>query len=151
MRLRVRESPTGGSRIAFGYLGSLLGLVLVGLVLVTLSPLAPVVCGDVDDIYCVVGWSTAAALIGLVLGAALVAWVLRLGWEWWAVVAAVVVLAPLVVDSVPSVVAAILGVLTPGLAGAATWSGPRRPAWRPWAIGVGAVGALAVGVASILV
>ena len=81
---------------------------------------------------------------------AVAAFVFRLGWEWWAVPAAVLLGAPLWFDAVPDAVRVLVVLLAPTLAAAATWTGPRRPAWRPWAIGGAALLLVVLGLASVL-
>ena len=149
IRLRVRESPTGGSRIAYSYLAALVGAVIGGLVWAGWAPLGALVCGDGEDVSCRIGWLVVGAMVGGIAGWALTAWVMRLGWEWWAVLSAVAVGTPVWSLLLPVPALVVGGLLSPALAGLITLSGPVRPRWRPWAVGVGAllvVAGLAVSV-----
>ena len=83
-------------------------------------------------------------------GLGLAAFVFRLGWEWWAVLAALLLGSPLWFDTVPDWLRVVVTVLAPALAAAATWSGPRRPAWRPWVVAALAVAVVVLGLLSIL-
>ncbi len=147
--LRVRESPIGGSRLAFSYLAVVLGLVVAGLVAAVWTPFADSVCGRGDDLSCGLGWIYAGVLLGVLAGTALTAFVFRLGWEWWLVLVALVLLLALA-STAPTWLLAVFGILIPALAGAATWSGRDRPQWRPWAIAAAASVALAVLLVQVL-
>lgn len=150
MRLRVRESPVGGSRIAFSYLGTLAAALAASLLGVMVSPLAATVCRTTEDAACLLGWTYGSAILALLFGFALVAWVLRFGAEWWAVVAAFVVASPWWVDALPTPAVVAVAALVPAVAGAATLTGRRRPAWRPLVVGAAALALAAVGLASVL-
>ena len=115
------------------------------LLAVMASPLAASVCGATEDATCIVGWTFGSALLSLALALGLVAWVLRLGWEWWALVAGVLLGTPWWVDAVPTPAVVVVGALTPPLAAPAPLTGRRRPAWRPWAVAAVFVGSLALG------
>lgn len=151
IRVRLAEVPEGGARVAWSYLAAVLGAVLAGLFWVAWTPFSGLVCSGPDDVLCVLGWEAAGGILGGVGGLAVAAFVLRLGWEWWLIGAAVLLGAPLWFDTVPVWARVVVLVLTPALAAVATWSGPRRPAWRPWAIGGLGVVLIALGVLSILV
>lgn len=150
-RLRIRESPLGGSRIAFSYLGALLAAMAAGLLTAMASPFAPAICATTDDVTCLLGWTFGSAIVAAVAAFAVVAWVLRLGWEWWAVVAAVLLSSPWWSGLVPGWALPVVVLLAPGIAGATTLTGRRRPAWRPWVVGAVCVALVALGVVSILV
>lgn len=149
-RLRVRESPIGGSRIAFSYLGSVLAAVVAGLLAVMASPLAASVCRASEDATCLLGWTYGSAILAFALAFAALAWVLRLGWEWWVVVAGVLLGSPWWADALPPGAAIVVGMATPAVAALATLTGRRRPAWRPWAIGACAAALAAAGVAAVV-
>ncbi|HHU39870.1 MAG TPA: hypothetical protein GXZ45_11400 [Propionibacterium sp.] len=150
IRVRVAEAPVRGARVAWSYLATVVGALLGGLFWAVWAPFGPSVCGDPDDVLCQLGWGTAGGILGAVLGLAVAAFVFRLGWEWWAVPAAVLLGAPLWFDAVPDAVRVLVVLLAPTLAAAATWTGPRRPAWRPWAIGGAALLLVVLGLASVL-
>ena len=150
IRLRVAEAPVGGPRIAWSYLGVLLGLVAGGLFWAAWTPFAGTVCGGDVDSACRLGWVVSGGLVGVACGLVLPAIVLRLGWEWWCVLAALLLGSPLWADRVDGAVPVVVGVLAPALAAVATWGGPRRPRWRPWLVGGLALALVAGGVASVL-
>lgn len=127
---RLRESPTGGSRIAYSYLGVVLALVVAGVVSTIWGLFTDRVCGPDMDIACGLGWWWLGGLVGYALGTALTAWAFRLGWEWWVVVLAGILALP-AVTALPSPAVLVWAVAIPALAGAATWSGDHRPRWRP--------------------
>lgn len=135
IRLRVAESPVGGARIAFSHLAVVLGLVVAGLVLAMWLPVGDVVCGgEQEGAVCGLGWFYGGVLLGVGSGTALTGFAFRLGWEWWLAIMGILLAVPLASPG-PGWVLATLCLLAPAAAGAATWSGPARPAWRPWAIG----------------
>lgn len=142
LRLRLREPPVGGARVAFSYLATLCAAILTALVFAAWSPFGASVCAGSPDGLCVLGWWMAGAIVGGLLGLGAAAWVFRLGWEWWAVAATLVLVVPTLTLGPWAAVGALLG---PALAGLATWSGPERPSWRPWLIG-GASLVAAIGV-----
>lgn len=131
-RLRVRESPTGGSRIAFSYLGTLLAAVVTGLGWVMTSPLVEASCRSDEGFTCVAGWTIVSVLLMGLAGLALGAWAFRLGWEWWAVVAGLSLASPWWSALLPGWAGAVVALLGPAMGALATLDGPRRPPWRPW-------------------
>ncbi len=143
IKVRVTEEPVGGARIAWSYLATVVALLVGGLFWAIWSPLGGLACADPEDLACNLGWGFTGAIIGPTLGLALGAFVFRLGWEWWAILAGLLLGMPVWFDMVPDAVRIVVLVLGPALAAAATWTGPRRPAWRPWVIG-GAAAALVV-------
>lgn len=151
IRIRVAEAPVGGSRIAWSYLATVVGLLVGGIFWAMWSPLAQVVCADPEDLACNLGWGIFGAAIGPLLGLALGAYLFRLGWEWWAVLAAVLLGVPLWFDATPDALRPVIGLLAPALAAAATWTGPRRPRWRPWVIGGVAAAVVVLSALVILV
>lgn len=148
--MRVAEAPVGGARIAWSYLATLVAVLVAGLFWAMWSPFGATVCGDGEDVLCILGWGSAGAILGAVAGLGLAAFVFRLGWEWWAVLAALLLGSPLWFDTVPDWLRVVVAVLAPALAAAATWSGPRRPAWRPWVVAAPAVAVVVLGLLSIL-
>lgn len=151
IKIRVADAPVGGARIAWSYLATVVGLLVAGLLWTAWTPFGGAVCSDAEDIVCLLGWNSAGALVGAVVGLSLGGFVFRLGWEWWAVLAGLVLGMPLWFDTVPEWASILVLILAPALAAAATWTGPRRPAWRPWAIGATAVLLVVLGALSILV
>ncbi len=150
LRFRVRESPTGGSRLAFSYLAALIAAAVAGLVWAVWTPFDAAVCGDADDVVCALGWYAAGGLVGGALGIPLGAWVLHLGWEWCIAAIGLLGFTP-IAGMLPGWAFGIYLVLTPALAGAATWTGEERPRRRPIAIGVAAAVLLAAGLASVFI
>lgn len=150
IRLRVADAPVGGARIAWSYLATVVALAVGALFWTIWSPLGGAACADPDDLACNLGWQISGAIVGPVLGLVLGAFVFRLGWEWWAVLAGLLLGMPLWFDAVPDVVRILVLVLAPALAAAATWTGPRRPAWRPWVIGAVAAAAVLAGLLLVL-
>ena len=149
IRFRVAEAPTGGGRVAWSYLGTLLAALVATLLWAAWSPFSGAACGP-DNPVCELGWNIVGWLGAMVLALGLPAAVLRLGWEWWAVLAALLLGSPLWFDTVPDWLRIVVTVLAPALAAAATWSGPRRPAWRPWVVAALAVAVVVLGLLSIL-
>lgn len=149
IRLRVRESPVGGSRIAFSYLATVVGLLLGGLVWAAWVALTDVACDPAGHDFCGLGWLVVGGFVGPALGVAVAAWAFRLGWEWWLVLVAGAVtlaLAPGLPGALPAVALGLAAALLPALAGAATWGGPTHAPWRPWVIG--GAGALALAISA---
>ncbi len=134
IRLRVADAPLGGARIAWSYLGSLIAALLATLFWSAWSPFGTLRC-DAQDTTCLLGWNITGWVLGMALSLGLAAFVLRLGWEWWALAAAVLLGAPLWADGASSPVIGLVAALTPRLAAVLTWRGPPRPRWRPWLIG----------------
>ena len=149
LRFRVRESPTGGSRLAFSYLAALIAAAVAGLVWAVWSPFDAAVCSDADDVACALGWYAAGGLAGGVLGVLLGAWVLRLGWEWCVFAIALLGFLP-VAGTLPGWAFAVYLCLLPALTAAATWTADERPRWRPIAVGVAAAVLIGAGAASVL-
>lgn len=144
-------SPSGAARIAFSYLATLLGLVVMGLVLAVWYPLTDTVCGVDSNVVCGLGWMWGGAFLGITSGVAITARVFGMGWEWWLAVVAGVLALPAVTLLSGVVVGAVV-VLWPGVAGALTWSGTaERPRWRPWLIIGLAVALLGASLAAVLV
>lgn len=129
--LRVRESPVGGSRIAWSYLVTLLAGVAAALVTAAAGPLAEGACAAQDSAVCTVGWLVVVGAVALVLALAVAARLARLGWEWWLVMAAVVLGAPLWAVGDLGWGLALPLLLGPGVAALATLTGEGRPRWRP--------------------
>ncbi|MDN5571217.1 MAG: hypothetical protein L0G22_08195 [Propionibacteriaceae bacterium] len=148
--LRVRESPIGGSRIAYSYLAVVLGLLVTGVVWTVWSLFTDRVCGPDSDVSCALGWWWLGGYVGYAAGTALTAWVFRLGAEWWLAGFAALLALPAVTMLPPALVAAWC-VLIPGIAGAVTWVGEDRPRWRPWLVAGLVALALAASAASILI
>lgn len=145
----MSQPPVGAARIAFSYLGSLLAGLVAALLAVMVSPLAASACRTTDDVACLLGWSYGSAILAFAVALGGVAWVLRLGWEWWAVLGGLLLGAPWWADALPMPAGVAVGLLGPALAGAATITGPQRPAWRPWAVAAWAVGLAGVSAAAI--
>ncbi len=138
--MRPRESPLGGTRVAWSYLGAVVGLIVAALAAAALVPLGTgTLCTDAGGDGCEVGVVLAALLLTLPVGFAVAAYWLRLGWEWWAVLAALVLALPLAGPMLEAGVGAVVA-LGPALAALATFAGPEGPSWRPWAIGLAASG-----------
>lgn len=148
MSFRVSEPPVGGNRIAWSYLAAVVGLVIGGLFWAVWTQAGGIACPPADDL-CAVGWTVSGGLLGLTLGLGAAAFFFRLGWEWWLVIAALLLGSPLWANALPPWTLAVIGVLLPALAAVATWTGPRRPVWRPWVIGAVAL-VLLVGAAVVL-
>lgn len=151
IRIRVADAPVGGARIAWSYLATVVGLMVGGIFWAIWSPLGGAVCADPDDLACNLGWQISGAVVGPVLGLALGAFLFRLGWEWWAVLAGLLLGMPLWFDAVPDAVRVLVLVLAPALAAAATWTGPRRPAWRPLVVGGVTAAVVLLSVGSLLI
>ena len=147
----MADAPVGAARIAWSYLATVVGLAIGALFWTIWSPLGGAACPDREDLACNLGWQISGAIVGPVLGLALGAFVFRLGWEWWAVLAGLLLGMPLWFDAVPDTVRILVLVLAPALAAAATWTGPRRPAWRIWGIGTIAAAVVLLSVASLLI
>ena len=128
---RLGWTPFGAARIAFSYLGSLIALVIATLLAVMVRPVSDAVCAGVEDPRCVVGWEYASVGISALVGLVAPAFVLRLGWEWWLVAASVLWSSPLWTPLAPAWAPWVVGLLTPAIAGAATWNGDERSRWRP--------------------
>ncbi len=149
IRFRIRESPTGGSRIAYSYLAGVMIVVIVGFAATILGPIFNPFGETGVDIdqralaLLLVGLG-ASGLIADAAGAA----VFRLGWEWWAVMAAFIVSLPLWSTALPLEMLWTPFLGAPLAAALATLGGPRRPAWRPWVIG-GLFAALVVATALV--
>ena len=144
---RIRESPVGGSRIAYSYLAGLVVLSVVGFAFVVLSSVLDPFAGTGDLDQRALGLLIVGLICCAVLADALAARVFRLGWEWCSVLAAVHLTVPLWWSWLPIAVAWTPFLLAPLLAALATLSGPAKPPWRPWAIGA----ACGVGVTVALV
>lgn len=142
IRFRVAEAPVGGGRIAWSYLGTLLAALVATLLWAAWSPFGGGFCGP-DNPTCELGWNIVGFLGALVLALALPAYVLRLGWEWWGVGAAVLLGTPVWGDGATPRTILIVALGMPLLAALLTWRGPARPRWRPWL--VAGLLALAVG------
>lgn len=144
--LRVRESPVGGSRFAWSYLATLLAAIVAALVGAAAAPFVEGACADADSAICTIGWLAVVSVAALLAGLAVAARLAGLGWEWWLVVAAVMLGAP--VWAVGSLTwGLVLPLLVaPGVAALATLTGERRPRWRPWLV---ALGALVLGAATL--
>lgn len=149
IRIRVDEAPVGGARIAWSYLGTVIGLLVGGVFWSIWTPFSGAVCGDGDDILCELGWGSAGIILGAALGLTVGAFVFRLGWEWWAVLAGLLFGSPFWFDAPPEPVRFAVAILAPALAAVATWSGPRRPAWRPWVIGIASATLVTLGLLSV--
>lgn len=147
VRFRVAEAPTGGGRVAWSYLGTLLAALVATLLWAAWSPFSGAACGP-DNPVCELGWNIVGWLGAMVLALGLPAAVLRLGWEWWCVGAAVLVGTPVWADGATPTVILIVAVALPLAAALLTWRGPDRPRWRPFV----AAGLLALAVlATVLV
>ena len=146
--MRVAEAPVGGARIAWSYLATLVAVLVAGLFWAMWSPFGATVCGDGEDVLCILGWGSAGAILGAVAGLGLAAFVFRLGWEWWAVMAAFIVSLPLWSTALPLEMLWTPFLGAPLAAALTTLGGPRRPAWRPWVIG-GLFAALVVATALV--
>lgn len=137
------------ARIAFSYLGALAAAVTAGLLAVLASPLAAPICRSTEDATCLLGWTFGSTIVAFALTLAGVAWILRLGWEWWAVVAGLLLGSPWWLDAAPAPAAWVAPLLAPALAGAATFTGAERPPWRPWVIGVASLTLVGAGLVSV--
>ena len=100
--MRPPESPLGGTRVAWSYLGAVIGLIIAAVLSAGLVPLGTAaMCTEGADDLCEVGVLAGVLLLTPPLGAAVVAYWLRLGWEWWAVMAAFIVSLPLWSTALP--------------------------------------------------
>lgn len=148
--MRPPESPLGGTRIAWSYLGAVVGLIIAAVLSAALIPLGTAaMCTEGADDLCEVGVLAGVLLLTPPLGTAVVAYWLRLGWEWWAVLTALVLALPLWGSAMVAGVGAV-ALLGPALAAVATLTGPRRPAWRPWAVGLASLGLVLVSAGWVL-
>ena len=66
--MRVAEAPVGGARIAWSYLATLVAVLVAGLFWAMWSPFGATVCGDGEDVLCILGWGSAGAILGAVAG-----------------------------------------------------------------------------------
>ncbi|WP_040160877.1 hypothetical protein [Nigerium massiliense] len=142
---RIRESPAGGSRIGFSYLGAVVTVVVAGLVFAVLNSVFDPL-GDGAGDPNALAWTIVGVMAGAVAGSALSGWVLRLGWEWALVMDAVVLSAPLWTAWLPGAWLWAPLVVLPLVAALATLSGPRRRPWRPWVIGLACAAVIAAAV-----
>lgn len=129
----IRESPVGGSRIAWSYLTFLLVALVVGVIVAAASPFIEARCAA-EEVFCQLGGLLLTAVIAGALLLPLAGWLTKLGWEWALVMFTGFAALPVVFPAVNGwEVALMLGV--PLVAAGATWHGPHGPRWRPWVIG----------------
>lgn len=131
IRFRVAQAPTGGGRIAWSYLGTLLAVLVATVLWAAWSAFAGAVCGP-DDPVCQLGWNIVGWIVAMTVALVLPAFVLRLGWEWWCVGAAVLLSAPVWADGATAQVVVIVALVSPLLAALLTWGGSQRRRWRPF-------------------
>lgn len=148
--MRPSEPPLGGARVAWSYLGVVIGLIIAAVASVALIPVgnATLCVEDAGDV-CELGIVAAVSLLTPPLGFAVGAVWLRLGWEWFAILTALVLALPLWGEAVV-VGAAATALLGPALAALATFTGARRSAWRPWAIGLASLGLVTLSAGWVL-
>lgn len=89
----IRESPSGGSRIAWSYLVFVVGVAIGGIVLAASSPVIEAAC-RAETVFCDIGWMTVVSLLGLLTAVGIGARLSGLGWEWCIVLATVLLAAP---------------------------------------------------------
>lgn len=133
MRLRLSETPWGGARFVYSYLGAIVSAMLTGLVLLIASPVAsalPVCKADTGG-FCVTIITAVIGIIALFGSLFLVAYAMRLGWQWAGWVVALTLLATqFFIDfSQPHVAWALL--VIPALAALITFERPdtEPPRW----------------------
>lgn len=146
VRFRIDEAPRGGGRIAWSYLGTLLAGLVATLLWAAWSPFSHSVCGP-DNPGCELGWNIVGWLGAMALALGLPAFVLRLGWEWWCVGAAVLLSTPVWADGATARTVGVVAIAMPLFSALVTWRGPDRPRWRPWI----AAGLVALAVAGTTV
>ncbi len=91
---RIRESPSGGSRIAWSYLVVIACAAAAGLVVAAAEPLIQAGC-SAELAYCDMGWIIVVFLVAFMGGAGLGSRLAGLGWEWLVALGGLVFLAPL--------------------------------------------------------
>ncbi len=133
---RVRQEPQGLAQVTYAYLALVLGTAAGGIVMgvayaiIGHTPL----CDTQTTAYCVpvtAGLVGAVGFMGLLF---LIAWALRLGWEWagWTVA-----LTLLVVEVVAQTIVVWLGsflIIVPAGAALLTWRRPSREPPRAWLV-----------------
>ncbi|MFV0405509.1 MAG: hypothetical protein ACK5LN_01595 [Propioniciclava sp.] len=140
----------GGARIALSFLAVLLGLVLTAILMSVWSLFTDTVCGLDSDVVCGLSWLWLGVVVGVLAGTALTGRLFKLGWEWWLLVVAGVLLFP-ALNVLPGVLMWGIMALWPALAGGLTWSGlGGRPRWRPWIVVAVALLASATTLVSLL-
>lgn len=141
---RAPGAASPGARVAWSYLGAIVAAVVTGLGLAITDAIGAGVCAS-DDVTCSLGVVILGGSISAIVGIAVAALALGLGWEWIALNVAAVVALPTLLDLLGPVAWGVLAI-APLAAGLATWTADRRPPWRPWVI---AGAALVVIVASL--
>lgn len=145
VRFRVDEIPKGGGRIAWSYLGALLAGLVATLLWAAWIPFSHTACGP-DNPSCELGWGIVGWLGSMTIALLLPTFMLRLGWEWWCVCAAVLLSAPVWADGATGRTICI-AIMMPLVSALVTWRGQDRPWWRP----VISVGLVVLAVASTTV
>lgn len=143
----IRESPSGGSRIAWSYLVVVVSAAVAGLAAAAAFPVIEAGCRD-DSAYCDLGWGLVVFFGVLLLTVGVGARVAALGWEWFLVFLGVTAVAPVLLDA--AVALGVLGLLVgPAAAGFAT--NPPLPAWGRLAVAIGAATAVLLTAVWLLV
>lgn len=132
---RIRESPSGGSRIAWSYLVVVASAAAAGLVVAAAVPVIQASC-SAELVYCDIGWIVVVFLVALLGGSGLGARLTGLGWEWLVALGGLVLLVPLALN-LGTPVGVVTVLLVPALAGLAT--PPPMARWGRTALVVGAV------------
>lgn len=126
----IRESPLGGSRIAWSYLLVLVGAIIGGVVVAASAPVIASGC-RADTAFCDVGWMLVAFAASFLAAVALGARLVGFSWEWWVALAGLLVFSP-VFSSGHLAFTWVVILVAP--AAAAVVTGPPTPRWRPLAI-----------------
>lgn len=145
--MRVRDTPFGGARIAWSCLAGLLAAVMTGIVIAIVSSFSGALCAD--EFTCQIGVLLLSSMVGGTASLGLMAYLFRLGWEWWAVGAGIVLSLPWWFNWMPLSLGIGILVATPVLAGLVTWSGSDRGRWRPWIIGLASLTLVIITVVAV--
>jgi hypothetical protein len=133
-RWRRATAPAGLARIPWGYLAAFLALLVSLLFLLPLSIVQGPACGTGTGVGCRLGVAVILWGAGLLVGLAVTAWLLRLGWlfvlTYFAACAALFRFA----DSVQNVLTVVFALLIPAAASLSSmrWRTPWYRSWQAW-------------------
>ena len=125
MPLRINETPWGGSRFAYAYLGTVLasvGGILVALIGYAIAGAVPQCSASLY--YCVPAWTGLVGAVALFACLFVVAHIIRLGWRWAAwFIACTLVLGEIIIET-SWVGLALIMLVIPALAAAISFERP---------------------------
>lgn len=145
-------APAGLARLPWGYLAAFLALLVSLLFLLPLSFLQGPVCGAGKGVGCRLGVAVILWSVGLLVGLAVAAWLLRLGWLFVLIYFAACAGLFRFADSVQNALTVIFALLIPTVASLASirWRAPWYRSWQAWLAVAASVGVIAWVIAWVL-